>query len=238
MDEELMTQLEELKSVYSHRNPSMTYLGLFKILAKDALKKSKPKSVPKIPDIRASAAPEILNTKANLTQEILDIKRNSEAQPSAPTVMRLESIEVKAEADNQKQEKINDPGLDSDKVKKIDPVSEPESGQTDPVSDPNSEKKNRTPLSDPKPKKSIRTFKTHSNSRVATPAMRRYIIDRDKTCTYTHNGTRCNSKAFLEVDHIVSYASGGKTELENLTLLCRAHNQHKSRYETVGELRF
>jgi hypothetical protein len=191
LDEELMAQLEELKSIYSHRNPSMTYLGLFKILAKDALKKSKPKSVPEIRDTKASSVPEIPNTKAKLVPDIMNIKVESSEQPSAPTVKRLEFIMAKDEADDQ-------------------------------------ENKKRTPLSDPKPKKSIRTFKTYSNSRVATPAMRRYIIDRDKTCTYTHNGTRCNSKAFLEVDHIVSYASGGKTELENLTLLCRAHNQHKA----------
>jgi hypothetical protein len=192
MDEELMAQLEELKSVYSHRNPSMTYLGLFKILAKDALKKSKPKSVPEIRDTKASSVPEIPNIKANLVPKIPNTKGDSEVQPSAPTAKRVESKGAKNAGGDHKQEA------------------------------------RRTFLSDSKSKKSIRTFKTYSKSRVATPAMRRYIIDRDKTWTYTHNGKRCGSKAFLEVDHIVSYASGGKTELENLTLLCRAHNQHKS----------
>jgi 5-methylcytosine-specific restriction endonuclease McrA len=37
---------------------------------------------------------------------------------------------------------------------------------------------------------------------------------------------RCNSTYALELDHIVPYAKGGLTELRNLRLRCRAHNQH------------
>jgi hypothetical protein len=36
----------------------------------------------------------------------------------------------------------------------------------------------------------------------------------------------CGSKYMLEVDHVVPFSKGGKTELKNLRLLCRAH--HKS----------
>ena len=35
----------------------------------------------------------------------------------------------------------------------------------------------------------------------------------------------CNSRKFLEYDHIQPLALGGKTTLNNLRLLCRAHNQ-------------
>ena len=36
----------------------------------------------------------------------------------------------------------------------------------------------------------------------------------------------CGSKYMLEVDHVVPYSKGGKTELKNLRILCRAHDQN------------
>jgi hypothetical protein len=35
----------------------------------------------------------------------------------------------------------------------------------------------------------------------------------------------CGSRSYLEIDHIVPFATGGKTELSNLRLLCRSCNQ-------------
>jgi len=39
------------------------------------------------------------------------------------------------------------------------------------------------------------------------------------------NGKRCESKHFLEIDHIVPLARGGSNEFQNLRIYCRAHNQ-------------
>jgi 5-methylcytosine-specific restriction endonuclease McrA len=39
------------------------------------------------------------------------------------------------------------------------------------------------------------------------------------------NGKRCGTREFLEFDHIVPLARGGTTTVENLRLVCRAHNQ-------------
>ncbi|MNT05548.1 HNH endonuclease [compost metagenome] len=39
---------------------------------------------------------------------------------------------------------------------------------------------------------------------------------------------RCSSKFALETDHIVSIALGGTNDLDNLQLLCRAHNSRRS----------
>ena len=39
-------------------------------------------------------------------------------------------------------------------------------------------------------------------------------------------GRRCGSKHDLEVHHKTAFAKGGESTLENLTLFCRAHNQH------------
>lgn len=45
---------------------------------------------------------------------------------------------------------------------------------------------------------------------------------RDKgKCTHPN----CNARRFLEYDHIKPLALGGKTNVLNLRLLCRAHNQ-------------
>ena len=39
---------------------------------------------------------------------------------------------------------------------------------------------------------------------------------------------RCSSKFALETDHIIAVALGGTNDLENLQLLCRAHNSRRS----------
>jgi len=39
------------------------------------------------------------------------------------------------------------------------------------------------------------------------------------------NGKRCGTRRLLEFDHIIPLARGGKSTIENLRLVCRAHNQ-------------
>lgn len=44
------------------------------------------------------------------------------------------------------------------------------------------------------------------------------------------DGRRCGEKSFLEYDHIIPYALGGRSDTpKNVRLLCRAHNQEASR---------
>jgi hypothetical protein len=56
------------------------------------------------------------------------------------------------------------------------------------------------------------------------------VFARDKgRCTYTSpEGVRCNSTWDLEIDHIIPFAQGGDHSMDNLRLLCRAHNQHEA----------
>jgi 5-methylcytosine-specific restriction endonuclease McrA len=58
-------------------------------------------------------------------------------------------------------------------------------------------------------------------------ALRAAVFARDgMQCTFIdESGRRCSECGFLEIDHIVPRARGGKTELENLRVLCRAHNR-------------
>jgi 5-methylcytosine-specific restriction endonuclease McrA len=48
----------------------------------------------------------------------------------------------------------------------------------------------------------------------------------DGQCTFVApNGTRCQCRRGLEVDHIKPFANGGTTVLSNLRLLCGGHNR-------------
>lgn len=67
-------------------------------------------------------------------------------------------------------------------------------------------------------------------------ALYRIVFKRDGgCCSYVmKNGQRCNSRRHCELDHIVPVARGGKTEAENLRLVCRMHNQRLAD-EAFGE---
>ncbi|SOC50549.1 5-methylcytosine-specific restriction endonuclease McrA [Blastococcus aggregatus] len=58
-----------------------------------------------------------------------------------------------------------------------------------------------------------------------TPAQRRYLSARDRTCR--HPGCR-NSVAWADLDHVVPHADGGATSCANLCCLCRRHHRLKT----------
>jgi 5-methylcytosine-specific restriction endonuclease McrA len=63
--------------------------------------------------------------------------------------------------------------------------------------------------------------------RRVTAAVKAAVWNRDGgCCAYAApNGRRCEARDFLEYDHIVPWALGGLSTLDNIRLLCRAHNQ-------------
>lgn len=67
-----------------------------------------------------------------------------------------------------------------------------------------------------------------ANLRCVPRAVRRAVWDRDRgQCAYVSpDGHRCEERAALELDHIMPVARGGQPTVENLRLLCRAHNRH------------
>ena len=81
------------------------------------------------------------------------------------------------------------------------------------------------PVTSAKPKHQIKKI-SHS----IPSHLRKYIWERDQgQCSYVHHKTkrRCNSRHLLQIDHIQPFALGGKTEKENLRLLCAGHNQYR-----------
>ena len=70
-----------------------------------------------------------------------------------------------------------------------------------------------------------------ATARTIPSAVRREVWERDGgRCTFeSDRGHRCESRRFVEFDHIVPIARGGKSVAENLRLRCRAHNQYEAR---------
>jgi hypothetical protein len=66
-----------------------------------------------------------------------------------------------------------------------------------------------------------------SISRRVSNAARRAVLERDGLqCSWVdEQGRRCESRAWLELDHRHPRAKGGGSEPENLRLLCRSHNR-------------
>jgi hypothetical protein len=60
--------------------------------------------------------------------------------------------------------------------------------------------------------------------------IKRAVWQRDQgRCTFvSDSGHRCESRRFLEYDHVNPVARGGRASLENIRLRCRAHNQFEA----------
>lgn len=58
-------------------------------------------------------------------------------------------------------------------------------------------------------------------SRNITPALRRALEHRDGGCTFPG----CTTQRHVDAHHIVHWADGGETKLDNLVLLCRHHHR-------------
>ena len=63
--------------------------------------------------------------------------------------------------------------------------------------------------------------------RVVSPQLKRALLARDKCCTYPS----CSHEQFLEAHHVMHWADGGETSLDNTRLICNlCRARHKSHY--------
>jgi HNH endonuclease len=70
---------------------------------------------------------------------------------------------------------------------------------------------------------------TTSRSRHVPAAVKREVWKRDGgQCAFVGTEGRCQERGFLEYHHVVPYAEGGATTVDNLELRCRAHNAHEN----------
>jgi len=72
-----------------------------------------------------------------------------------------------------------------------------------------------------------------SSGRHVPAAVKRAVWARDEgRCAFVGDKGRCDEQSFLEFHHVIPFADGGPTTIENMQLRCRAHND----YEARGEL--
>ena len=75
-----------------------------------------------------------------------------------------------------------------------------------------------------------RSARETAPTRAIPDAIRQQVFARDGACcTFVGaDGKRCGSTWRLELDHVIPVALGGETSVENLRVLCRAHNQFEA----------
>jgi hypothetical protein len=67
-----------------------------------------------------------------------------------------------------------------------------------------------------------------SRSRHIPAGIRREVWRRDGgQCAFVGAQGRCTATAFLEYHHVVPYAKGGESTVDNISLRCRQHNAHE-----------
>jgi hypothetical protein len=68
------------------------------------------------------------------------------------------------------------------------------------------------------------------NARYIPATVKRAVRQRDGSrCTFvSETGQRCESRRYLEFDHIEPVARGGRATVGSIRLLCRAHNQYEA----------
>lgn len=70
---------------------------------------------------------------------------------------------------------------------------------------------------------------TRSRSRRIPAAVRRAVWLRDEgRCAFVGGDGRCGEAGFLEFHHVVPFAAGGPSAVDNLQLRCRAHNAYEA----------
>ncbi|MBI5168278.1 MAG: HNH endonuclease [Candidatus Eisenbacteria bacterium] len=81
-----------------------------------------------------------------------------------------------------------------------------------------------------------RSQRSEATTRAIPDAIKQQVFARDgAACTFVGaDGKRCGSTWRLELDHVLPVALGGETSVENLRVLCRAHNQFESE-RVLGE---
>ena len=69
-------------------------------------------------------------------------------------------------------------------------------------------------------------------------AVRREVWARDEgRCTFKGIDGRCAETGFLEFHHVIPYATGGPSTIENLELRCRAHNVYEAELAGLARAR-
>ena len=256
IDEKCHKELEKLKNLLSHRNPKLSYGELISILSKEALKKHDPgeknirqrkeEKVQKNPSVKKpefkDKSAELAITSAPKLRQKDEIPEHSLSGKPVISALRSEQInqysKEKASTSAPKLRQKDEipehslsgkPATSAPKLKQKDEIPEHSLSGKPVISALRSEQTDQYFREKPafalKPKHQIKKI-----SRYIPSHLRKYIWARDQgQCTYVHHETkrRCTCRHLLQIDHIQPFALGGRTEKENLRLLCAGHNQYR-----------
>lgn len=195
-DDELVVKLEKLKALKSHSIQNLS--ELLNAMADLCLEKWEPriKLVPKAKHRRKS------EVKIRITSQP-EFQSNSESNPITNPI-----TDTKSDSDSNSKTNLDATFLNACDLRQK------------PTIQANSINKVITPL----------------ESRFFAPAPKRYISKKLKARIYLRDegccqyldpisGKKCQSRHFLQLDHIKPFALGGETTEDNLRLYCSAHNQ-------------
>ena len=239
MDETCYKKLEELKNLLSHKNPNLSYGGLLAILSEEGLNRHDPrrKKIRKDkiqPDLGKNSV-ESEKSFTSSRKPIISFTKESRTSSSEKSVSHTKELLTSSE---KSASHIKEPLTSSEKsashTKELLTSSEKSASHTKELL--TSSEKSASHIKEllTSSEKSGYFTKTKKRKRIISrhiPSyLRKYIWKRDGgRCAYVHGETkrRCSSKYLLQIDHIQPFALGGKTEKENLRLLCAAHNQYR-----------
>ena len=197
IDEKCHKELEKLKNLLSHKNPNLSYGELISILSKEALKKHDPREK----NTRQRKEEEKVQENPSVKKQEFKGKSVELAATFAPKLRQKDEIPKHLETSSGK------PVASARKSEQINQYSK------------------EKVTSAPKLKHQIKKI-----SRFIPSHLKKYVWERDGgQCTYVHHETkrRCTCRHLLQIDHIQPFALGGRTEKENLRLLCAGHNQYR-----------
>ena len=205
IDEECHKRLEELKSLLSHRNPNLSYGELLSILSEEALQKHDPRR-------RKTRQNNLKIQTPARKPTALSEKPATSAQRSADLSEKPITFAKKL-IHSTKEQPVSTNGAISLVKKSVNATGKPITSAP----------------------KSVRLTgreqcQVKKISRAIPSYLRKYIWERDGgQCSYIHHETkhRCASRHLLQIDHIQPFALGGRSEKENLRLLCAGHNQYR-----------
>jgi hypothetical protein len=76
---------------------------------------------------------------------------------------------------------------------------------------------------------------TATHARHIPAAVKRAVWRRAQArCAFVGSLGQCEETAFLEFHHVIPFAAGGASDVENLQLRCRSHNAHEARGRRRG----
>ena len=213
-------ELEKLKNLLSHRNPKLSYGELISILSKEAVKKHDPgeKNTRQRKEGKVQENPSVKKQEFKDKSAELAVTFAPKLKQKDEILKHLEALSGKPVASARKQI--------SPTIKLLASTNKSAGLATSArKSEPINQYSKEKAAFMPKPRQQIKKISPSIPSH-----LRKYIWKRDAgQCTYVHYETkrRCASRHLLQIDHIQPFALGGRTEKENLRLLCAGHNQYR-----------